>query len=510
MTNNFFFKKEYLNNLLALLAGTLLPLAFAPINIYLFAIISPALLLTLLLKTNPRQSFWRGFFYGIGFFGIGVSWVYISIHRYGGTDAILSFIFTLLFIAILALFPATQSYLLTRLFPENTRTKILMAFPATWVLIEWIRSWIFTGFPWVLVGYSQTNSPFKTFAPLVGVYGVSFIVILSSGLLVLIFRDGLRHCYKSLIPFILIWSFAFILMPVKWTQPIGDSINVSLVQGNIPQSIKWDPQQAAVSLDIYQRLTNENWHSDIIVWPESAITFLLPDALSYLQPLDQTAKLHHTAIMSGIPIPLLDYKTNTVKYYSSMISFGDGSGQYYKRHLVPFGEYVPMQNLLRGLFGFLNLPMSDFSDGPSQQHLLMAKNIKIAPFICYEIAFPELVIPTAKNANLLATISDDTWFGDSLAPGQHLQMGQFWAIATGRDVLFATNSGITALIDANGKLLNTIPKFEQTVLTGKVQSRKGNTPILIIGNVWPLIIILILLIIAWLMSPIAKFKYKKM
>ncbi len=497
MTKNFFPTKEYLNYLFALLAGTLLPLAFAPIGISILAIISPALLLILWLQANPRQSFWRGFFYGIGFFGIGVSWVYISIHRYGNTNAILSFIFTLLFVAVLALFIATQGYLFTRLFPQNNRSKILIAFPAMWVLLEWIRSWILTGFPWLLLGYSQTNSPFKSLAPLVGVYGLSFIVTLSSGLLLLIFRDGKRHWYKSLLPFILLWLFAFCLMPIKWTQSVGNRIFVSLVQGNIPQSIKWDPQQAATSLNIYQQLTTEHWNSDIIVWPESAITFLLPDAMNYLKPLSNTAKLHNTAILSGIPIPLFDDKTNSVNYYSSMIAFGDGSGHYFKRHLVPFGEYVPFQNLLRGLFGFLNLPMSDFSDGPSHQQLLNAKGISLAPFICYEIAFPNLVISTAKHANLLVTISDDTWFGDSFAPGQHLQMGQFWAIATGRDVLFATNSGITAIIDSRGKILDTIPKFQQTVLTGTAQPRIGNTPLLIIGNFWPLLMIFLLLVFNW-------------
>lgn len=508
MTQKNIFGPGYLGNIIALFAGALLPLAFAPIGIYPLAFISPALLLALWLQLKPSQSFWRGFFYGIGFFGVGVSWVFISIHRYGNTNAILSAIFTLLFIAVLALFTATQGYLLTRLFSINNRIKILIAFPAIWVLMEWVRTWIFTGFPWLLLGYSQTNSPFKSFAPLVSVYGLSFIVAFCSGLLVLIMMDGLRGWYKSALPFILICALAIILIPIQWTQPIGTPLRISLVQGNIPQSSKWEPQQAAASLDIYQRLTNEHWNSDLIVWPESAITFLLPDAINYLRDLDSTAKQHQTAILSGIPIPVLDGKDNSIKYYSSMIVMGSGYGRYYKQHLVPFGEYVPFQNMLRGLFGFLNLPMSDFSDGPAHQHLLVAKGLNIAPFICYEIAFPHLVISTLPEANLLVTISDDTWFGDSFAPGQHLQMGQFWALATGRDVLFSTNSGTTAIINANGKILETIPKFQQAVLTGTAQAMQGKTPAVVLGNVWPLLIITVLLIIAWLFSPSDKFHYK--
>ena len=498
MKEKFILGPGYAGNLIALFAGMLLPLAFAPIGIYLFAIISPALLLALWLPLNPRQTFWRGFYYGLGFFGVGVSWVFISIHRYGDTNTILSLLFTLLFVAVLALFTATQGYLFSKLFPQDNRAKVLIAFPAIWILMEWIRTWLFTGFPWLLLGYSQTNSPLRSFAAIVGVYGLSFIIVLSSSLLVLIFRDGLRYWYKSLLPFGLLWMAALLLIPVQWTHPLGKTLQISLVQGNIPQSIKWEPQQAAASLDIYQHLTSQHWNSDIIIWPESAITFLLPDAISYLKVIDATAKQHNTAVLSGIPIPVMNDQNNSVNYFSSMIVMGAGYGHYFKQHLVPFGEYVPYQDLLRGLFGFLNLPMSDFSDGPAHQHLLVAKGINIAPFICYEIAFPHLVLTTLPQANLLVTISDDTWFGDSFAPGQHLQMGQFWALATGRYVLFSTNSGITAIIDPTGKILNTIPKFQQTVLTGTAQAMTGTTPAVILGNIWSLLIITLLLMLAWL------------
>lgn len=506
MTLKNIFGQGWRGNLLALFTGALLPLAFAPISIYPLAFISPALLLALWLQLKPSQTFLRGFFYGIGFFGVGVSWVFISIHRYGNTNTLLSLIFTLLFVAVLALFTATQGYLFNRLFTHNNRLKILIAFPAIWVLMEWVRSWIFTGFPWLFLAYSQTNSPFKSFAPIVGVYGLSFIIAFCSSLLVLIIKNGLRSWHKELLPLILICMLAILLNAIHWTQPIGNLLRISLVQGNIPQSIKWEPQQAAASLDIYQRLTDEHWNSDLIVWPESAITFLLPDAINYLRDLDEAAKRHHTAILSGIPVPEFDGKVNLVKYYSSMIVIGDGQGRYYKQHLVPFGEYVPFQDLLRGLFGFLNLPMSDFSDGPAHQQLLNAKGFNIAPFICYEIAFPHLVIADSSHANLLVTISDDTWFGDSLAPGQHLQMGQFWALATGRYVLFSTNSGTTAIINDKGKILATIPKFQQTVLTGTAQAMQGKTPAMILGNIWPLLIITVLSIFAWLFSTNNKYQ----
>lgn len=491
------FSAGFPGDFIALIAGALLPLAFAPVGFYPLAIISPALLLALWLNISPKQAFLRGLYFGIGLFGFGASWIFIAIHRYGDTNIFISILTTIIFILILAILPAFQGYFLTRFFTTNNRTKIILAFPASWVLFEWIRSWYLSGFPWLFLGYSQTNSPLHTFAPIIGLYGVSFIVALCSGLVVMAFNDGWRGWYKSLLPLVLIWIVALLLSPIHWTHPVSPTMNVALIQGNIPQSTKWNPQQAESSLNIYQQLTQPYWNSDLIIWPESAITFLLPDAVNYLDQLNVTAQQHHTALLTGIPNAAPDFKDNTTAYYNSMIVVGDGHGIYNKQHLVPFGEYVPFQNLLRGLFGFLNLPMSDFSTGASHQPLLVAHGIFIAPFICYEIVYPNLVMATLPQAELLVTISDDTWFGDSFAPGQHLQMGQFWALASGRYLINSTNSGTTAIVNPNGTLQNTAPPFQAIVLPGKVYAMQGLTPAIILGNLRFIIGMLLLLMIAW-------------
>lgn len=481
----------------ALIAGGLLPLAFAPIGLYPFAIISPALLIALWLKITPKQAFLRGLYYGIGLFGVGTSWIFISIHRYGNTNVPLSLLAVIIFVLILAILPALQGYLFNRLFPQQNRTKIILAFPASWVLFEWIRTWYLTGFPWLYLGYSQTNSLLHPYAPIFGLYGLSFIVALNSSLLVMAFIDGWYKCYKSLLPLLLIWIIAILLSPIRWTHPASEPLTVALIQGNIPQSTKWDPQQADASLLTYQQLTDPFWNSQLIIWPESAITFLLPDAIDDLKELDKIAKSHNSALLSGIPNASPDFIHNTVAYYNSMIVMGMGHGLYNKKHLVPFGEYVPFQNIFRGLFGLLNLPMSNFSTGASHQPLLMAQGIFVAPFICYEIVYPNLVMETLPQAELFVTISDDSWFGDSLAPKQHLQMGQFWALMSGRYLLNSTNSGTTAIINPNGKIQSMAPQFKPTVLTGVVTAMQGSTPAILLGNFWPLLTIFLAFIFAW-------------
>lgn len=467
------------------IAGAIFPLAFAPLGIYQFAVISFLLLLFTWETATPKQTFLQGLYYGLGAFGVGVSWVYISIHDYGNTNFILSGIITALFVLILSLFPAFAGYCLNHFFPQNKTTKWIIAFPTLWVLFEWIRSWLFTGFPWLLAGYSQTNSLLHNYAPIIGIYGVSFLVALCSALLFIFIKTS--HRLFSGILIFLIWIGGWGLSNIHWSTPIGKPITISLIQGNIPQSIKWDPEQARQSLEIYQNFTSNHWSSDLIIWPETAITFLLPDATSFLEQLDQEALKNHSAIIAGIPI----FHQN--KYYNGLVVLGDGKGQYIKRHLVPFGEYVPLQNLLRGLIGFLDLPMSDLSPGLNKQAILKIKNFSAAAFICYEVAYSDLLRSNLPEANILMTLSNDTWFGHSIALGQHRQIAQFAAQATGRYMLVATNSGETVIIDSQGIILEKIPAFSAGVLTGTAQIMQGITPWVKIGNT-PIIALLFALL----------------
>ena len=487
--------KQLSTNSLSLIAGGILPFAFAPFYWFWLAPLPIAGLLALWLKANPKQAALRGWLFGLGMFGVGTSWVYISIHQFGGTSIPLALLFTALLIVVLALFPATQGYLLTRFFPNNKLSKLLLAFPASWVLFEWIRAWFLTGFPWLYLGYSQTNSPLRGYATIFGAYGASFAVALTAALIIaIIIRKGKTRLY-CFIGLILLWLLGGTLSTIHWTKPINKPISISIIQGNIPQQLKWSPEQVAPTMESYKKLTEKNWNSDLIIWPEAAIPLLAQYAQDYLNELDTKAKQHKASIILGVPA-----QPNNQKVYNAAIVLGDGQGTYYKQHLVPFGEYLPFEHWLRGLINFFNLPMSNFSSGPKNQLLLIAKKIKIAPYICYEVAYAELVRRDLPQAQLLITMSNDAWFGNSFAAEQHVQIGQMRSIETGRYMLFATNNGITAIISPDGKLIKTLPRFKTAVLTDNVYAMTGATPWIALGS-WVVILgclmlLIILMIIA--------------
>jgi len=470
---------------IALISGAIMPFAFAPIGIYSIAILSLAGLLFCWHQSNPTQAFLTGLLFGIGMFGVGVSWVFVSIHVFGGTNALLAAVFTALFVIVLALFMATNGYLLRKIFPGDHLAIWLLAFPASWALFEWLRSWLFTGFPWLLVGYSQTSSPLKGFAPIVGIYGVTFLVAFCSSLLFVGLKSIKNRLVLCLLIIGMIWGVGTEASKILWTKPFGNIIHASLIQGDIPQSTKWDPEQIKPTLKTYFDLSNNNYmNSDLIIWPEAAIPLPKRYAESYLEALQVRAAKHHDALLTGIPI-----EADKDHYYNAMIALGNGVGTYYKRHLVPFGEYVPFESLLRGVINFFNLPMSSFIPGPANQLTVQADHITIAPFICYEIAYSNLILDSARKAQLLVLISNDSWFGHSFAPAQHLQIAQFAALETGRFMAVATNSGITATIGPRGKIRARLQQFKTDVLHARLQAMNGNTPWMVIGNL-PILLIL--------------------
>lgn len=473
-------KNQYLKYLASFFAGAMLVLAFAPLRQFYFAFLSPAILYLLIEHVKPKQAAGLGACFGLGQFGAGVSWVYISIHVYGYTPIPIALVFTGLFVGFLALYPTLQCYLLARYFPVPSTKKLLIVFPLSWVLIEWLRSWLLTGFPWLLIGFSQINGPLKGYIPIGGEFFVGFLVVFSSALLVYIakeFRDYLKvlSCVGILTA---IFAGGYFSATIHWTKPFESPQKIVLIQGNIPQSIKWDPSSVSKILQVYYELAQENWQTNIMVWPEAAVPIPQNYAAAFLMQIGALAEYHHVSLFTGIPVQV----PNSFSYYNALISLGKGRGHYYKRHLVPFGEYVPFANLLRGLMGFFSLPMSNLISGPEHQPDLKAKNIIIAPFICYEIAYADDLFREAPRSQVLLTISDDAWFGDSLAPAQHLEIGQFRAMQSGRDLLFSGNDGITAIVDDHGNIIQQMPQFIRGVLTGNFQPRFGETPWLYYGN----------------------------
>jgi apolipoprotein N-acyltransferase len=490
MKLNKLFTNKIIGDVIALFSGAGLTLAFAPFSLYPLAIISPALLLSVWLSVSSGRAFFRGLLFGVGLFGTGVSWVFISIHTYGEAPIWLSTLITSGFVIILALFLAINGYLLNYFFPTNTATKQLCAFPALWVFFEWIRSWIFTGFPWLFLGYSQINSPLKGYAPVFSVYGVSLTVLFISALLVNFFYT--THKIRNIILIVMLLLAGFGLSHISWTQPIGQPIKISLVQGNIPQNMKWTWEAITPTLQSYQKITEKHWDSSIIIWPEAAIPIPLHDAVDYLRTLHLEAKKNNVALITGIPIE--DKKKNG--YYNAVLTLGNGFGFYFKQHLVPFGEYTPMPIFLNHFLDQFHIPLPNTISNTNPSPPILANGLRIATFICYEIAFPELVLTNDGHIDLLLTVSNDAWFGRSIALAQHLEMAQMRSLEMGRPAVFVSNTGITAFILPNGKIQSRAPIEQAFVLTDVVQKTTGKTPWQRIGMDPILIILTTLLVIA--------------
>ena len=478
--------------LIAFVAGGLLPFAFAPINIFTLAFFMPAVLLFLWLKGSPGRAFWIGLCFGIGLFGVGSSWVYISIHTFGNASPWLAGGLTALLILVLSLYPAIQGYLIRKLWKNKSDAIVcLCVFPATWVLFEYIRSFLFAGFPFLFLGYTQTDNPLSGLAPLFGVYGLSLVVALISGALVLLTRRATRM--QKLLPIgliILCVAVGFSYHKHYWTKPVSKPIQMSLVQGNVSQQIKWEPKELMGIISKYKSLTEKQWDSRIIVWPEAAVPFF-PDQLpTFFDDMAAQAKQHDATLVIGAPL----MGTRTQLYYNGLLLLGDSHGSYRKRHLVPFGEYIPLQNIFGALMKKLDIPLSNLTPGPQQQAPLVIDGIPIAAFICYETAFPIETLHEMKGKQLGINIVDDAWFGHSFAAAQQLQMTQMRALETGRYIAVTANTGITAMINPFGQLTDALPIDKTGVLVVKATAMAGNTPLMRWGY-YPVISLIILLLL---------------
>ncbi|VVC76232.1 Apolipoprotein N-acyltransferase [Aquicella siphonis] len=467
------------DSIMAILLGVALTFAFAPYEVFPLAVIAPAGLLAIWLRTSASLSrtFWAGFCFGLGMFGAGVYWVFTSIHVFGGVPAPFAVIITIGMIAILALFPAAVGYFTNRYFPLNHTAKLIYAFPAIWVLSEWVRSWLFTGFPWLFLGYSQTSSPLRGYAPVLSVYFVSLTVLLSSGLIVNAViqykKKQFKPLYLNLLALALIWILGGLLSLIPWTKPQGEPLSVAMVQGNIPQSIKWSPEHLQLSFDRYSELTGPLWGKyNLIIWPEAAVPLPLQSAEPFIDSMDQKARDSHSTLLLGIPIRAEDGSG----YFNAIVTLGKNKQVYLKRHLVPFGEYTPLSKFFANALQFMNIPMSDMLPGKFLQPPLTAGDTKILASICYEIAFPQLTRSRDKSIGMLLVATNDAWFGESNAEPQHLQMAAMRAIEFGKPVLFVSNDGITAIINPDGRVETAAPQRQTAVLTGSVQPMYGITP----------------------------------
>jgi apolipoprotein N-acyltransferase len=466
--------------LMSLAAGALAVAGFAPLDIWPLPVLSLAVLFGLLSRiTSLRAGFLVGLAWGLGFFIAGVSWVFVSLSVYGGMAAWLAALATFLFCGFLALFPATVGALQARWRVQPT-LRLLVLIPLAWGVTEWGRGWIFTGFPWLVMGYSQVpNGPLAGYAPLVGVYGVSFLLALVAALVAWgVTAHGRLQRVWAAVAIVALGVGGQALRSVAWTTPDGAPTTVALLQGNIPQDMKWQAEKTLATLERYARMAAAS-PAQLIVLPETALPLFeseLPDA--YREGLTSLARKNGGDVMAGLPTGSLQGA-----YYNSVISLGAAPSQrYHKVHLVPFGEYIPLKTLWGWVIEVLHIPLSDFARGAADQPPLAIGGQRVAANICYEDAFGEEIIRQLPQASVLVNVSNLAWFGDSFAPWQHAQMSQMRALETGRMMLRATNTGVTAIIDAKGRMLASLTPFTAGSLSGEIQGYAGSTPYVRWGN----------------------------
>ncbi|MDO8291735.1 MAG: apolipoprotein N-acyltransferase [Gallionella sp.] len=488
---------------LALLAGAMCVFGFAPFGFFVIPVLALATLFSLWLRAgSARTAAWMGFAFGLGLFSAGIGWIYIAMHEYGDMPLLLALLATLLFAAFWALLPALAGYVQAR-FPAANWLRITLVMPAVWALLEWFRGLLVTGFPWLTLGYAHSDSPLAGYAPVLGVYGVSFAAAASAGLLLLLGHSRWSRQGKlALILLLSIWGLGALLRTVAWTQPHGEPFSVALVQGNIPQNLKFKEDALVGTLETYRRLVEQN-PARLTVLPETALPLLRNEV-----PQSLIEKLRGHARQNGGDVLIGVFERNNGSYYNSVFTLGAADEQHYrKQHLVPFGEFIPLRPLL-GWFinGVLNIPMGDLARGDARQAPLEIAGQRVAVNICYEDVFGEEIIRALPQATLLVNVTNDAWYGNSPVAAQHNQIAQLRALETGRMMLRATNTGVTSIISSDGKVLQQLPQHEEAVLLGMAQGYDGITPYVRWGNAAVLLLLAAMLAYSWLRRKTSAYK----
>lgn len=455
-------------------------LAFAPFGVYLLAPLLLAPLLHGFLYAKPRTAATYGFWFGAGLFLAGTYWLYNSIHVFGGAPLILAIFLMLALVAIMGLYYAAAGWLTARLSGGKPMLMLLVA-PSAWVAIEWVRGWFLSGFPWLAVGYSQVDSPLVGLAPVIGIYGMSLAVTFSATAVVVAVNVGQTLRWIVASAAVAPWLVGFVIQDIEWTEAAGPPVTTTIVQGGVSQDRKWLPEQFRPTLSMYRRSLAENPDSEIILWPEVAIPSLLHYVEDYVEVLQSDLRANGQTLLFGILEQ--DRETNAV-HNSVVLLDGVDRQVYRKRHLVPFGEFFPVPDFVREWMRLMSLPYSDISAGDAVQPLLQTPGgQQLSVAICYEDAYGAEQLYALPAASILINVSNDAWFGDSIAPYQHLEIARLRAIEVGRPVVRATNTGISAFISADGTLSGTLEQFTEDSSSADVMPRGGLTPYARFGNI---------------------------
>ena len=450
-----------------------MPLGFAPLRWFPVAILTIAYLFLGWLNLSPKRAALFGFLFGLGMFGVGVSWVYVSLHNFGNMSPLLAGVAVLLFVAILSLYPALLGYLQARYFTKIAPIlRLTLVMPAMWVLFEWWRGWFLTGFPWLNIGYSQSDTVLVGFAPLLGVYGVGLITTIISGLIAAIYMARAQRLI-CVIAIALFWLAGFFANKIEWVEPHGEPIKTALIQGNIPITDKWQPLKQRDILKRYLHLSTPQKDA-LIIWPEAAIPFEL-EMLEpwFLNALQESIKENRNEFLIGI---IEGSQVNgTRHYYNSIVRF-PGKISYRKQHLVPFGEFIPFKPIFSWLLQHLHIPMSDLSAGKGNNQIMSIAGLKAGLSICYEDVFGEELARALPKATILINVSEDAWFGRSLGPHQRMQMARLRAIELGRPILRVGNGGFSGVINHQGHIVRKSVNFRTDIVSAHVQPMQGITP----------------------------------
>ncbi len=466
----------------AFLLGALQSLAFAPFDLWLLGPACLALLWLLWTDVTPGRAAAIGFGFGAGLFLAGTYWLYTSIHVFGKAPLALAILLMLGLVAIMGAYTAVVGWLVARYAPALGHWRELAVLPAAWVMLEWFRGWFLSGFPWLAVGYSQLGTPLAGYAPLVGIYGVSLAATLTAGALVAALdgRRGARALPLALV--MVLWAGGFGLARIDWTRPSGAPLTVAIVQGAIPQDLKWLEDNREHTVEVYRSLTQQALGARLVVWPESALPMLYHEAVPVLGEIYRDARAKGSDLLLG----LVRYDFESGQVRNGLVALGDEEEWYYKRRLVPFGEFFPVPPFIRAWMRLRSLAYVDFMPGAADQGPLDAAGQKLGATICYEDAYAVEQLAVLRNASLLVNVSNDAWFGDSTAPHQHLQITRMRALEAGRWMIRATNNGISALIDPKGRVVVRSRQFEPEVLKGSVVPYAGLTPYAMLRN-WPVL-----------------------
>jgi apolipoprotein N-acyltransferase len=481
MNPRVFVERRYAGSLVALGAGVLFSLSFAPFDAWPLAILMPAVLAWLWDGAAPKRAGWLGFWFNAGTFSVGTYWLYISLRIIGGAPVVLALFLMVALVAIMGLYHFLLGWFVAKHFAQRGAWRWMVGIPGAWLLIEWWRSWFLSGFGWLATGYSQTDTWLGNLAPVAGQFGIGLAVLVCAGALLTLALGTSRERVAAGAVFVAIWAVAFAAGRATWTQPFGKPITVAVVQGAFTPDEKWLNENLQTTLDLYENKTREVLGSDLVVWPEAAVPGLFNDLLPYFDRVYTEARARGTSLVSGV------LREDRGDYYNSVLALdanGGGLSWHDKHHLVPFTEFFPVPKFVRNWLRLMDLPYADFRHGAAEQEPLVAGGQRIGATVCYEDAYGSSQLHALDSTTLLVNVTNDAWFGKSSARYQHLQISRMRAMEVDRPMIRAANNGVSAAIDERGHVLATAPEYEANVMRTSVQPRTGRTPYAYVGN-WP-------------------------